>query len=286
MRIALLLSLLLWINVALGQGNNPFDIQSDQSDTEPLVEEPLINVDPDNPFSINPNAITPIQKEPKSTAANLEKSSENRFSTLTMVLSILSLILVAFGISSNRLRFQRCLRSIVNSNQLKGLKRSDKTYFNIQNILLYLAFVVNLSLFINMVADRFIQLPFELKWYYVLIGVLAVYVVRHIVQQIISFIFPFDTPSNLHNYSLMIHNMILGVILLPLLIGLQFGPESFEGIFFYMGIAAVIVSYIIRQAKGILFALSISGFNIIYFFIYLCGVEIAPVLILLGDLSR
>ena len=44
MRIALLLSLLLWINVALGQGNNPFDIQSDQSDTEPLVEEPLINL--------------------------------------------------------------------------------------------------------------------------------------------------------------------------------------------------------------------------------------------------
>lgn len=289
MRVIIIVILLFFVVLTFGQGDNPFDIQSDQSDAEPIVETPLVNpadLDPDNPFSINPNATVAIQKEPESTATNVKKDSESRFSSRTMIMSLLSLIIVAFGISSNRLRFQKCLFSIINSSQLKALKRSDKTYFSIQNILLYVAFVVNLSLFINMVSDRFIQLPFELTWYYVLLGVMAVYMVRHTVQQIISFIFPFDTASNLHNYSLMIHNIVLGVILLPLLIGLQFGPESFDSMFFYIGLSALLLGYIIRQAKGILFALRISEFNIIYFFIYLCAVEIAPVLILLVDLSR
>jgi len=289
MRLAPILILLLLVGVTFSQGNNPFDVQTDESTVEPPAEGVQIDpasLDSDNPFSIDPNAAMVAQPQPESDRIDQSKSSDNRYSTLTMIMSLLSLIMIAFGISSNRLRFQKCLQSVINSNQLKGLKRSDKTYFNIQNILLYLAFFMNLSLFLYMGSNRFIDLSFELKWYYVLLGVILVYVVRHIVQQIISFTFPFDSASNLHNYSLMIHNIVLGVILLPLLIGLQFGPESLDGTFFFVGLASVTLIYIIRQGKGVLFAMSISGFNIIYFFIYLCAVEIAPVLILLKDLNR
>jgi len=138
--------------------------------------------------------------EPEPTSLDPTNSGTNRFSTLTMITSLLSLNLIAFGVSSNRLRFQKCLQSIINSNQLKGLKRSDKTYFNLQNILLYLAFALNLSLFLYMISYRFIELSFDLKWYYVLLGVVLVYGIRHVVQQLISFTFPFDSASNLHNY--------------------------------------------------------------------------------------
>jgi hypothetical protein len=285
MQWASIMILLLLVGLTFGQGNNPFDIQSDETAVEPIETEPVIDpaaIDLDNPFSINPIVVVPTQQAPETISP---KHSDARFSMLTMIVSLLSLIIIAFGISSNRLRFQKSLQSIVNASQLKGLKRTDKTYFNIQNILLYIAFVLNLSLFLYMIGDRFIEVPFELDWYYVLAGVILIYVVRHTVQQMIGFTFPFSTASNLHNYSLMIHNSILGVILLPLLIGLQFGPESFEGVFIYIGISAVILTYVIRQAKGTLFALNITGFSIIYFFIYLCAVEIAPVLILLRDLS-
>ena len=289
MRGVTIMILLLLVGMTYGQGTNPFDIQSDES-IESTAEEVQIDpasLDSDNPFSIDPNAAVAVPsqlEEPE--IGDQSKSGEKRFSTLTMLMTMLSLIMIAFGISSNRLRFQKCLQSVVNSNQLKGLKRSDKTYFNIQNILLYIAFVLNLSLFLYMGSSRLVDLSFELEWYYVLLGVILVYVVRHLVQQVISFTFPFDSASNLHNYSLMIHNIVLGVILLPLLIGLQFGPESLDGTFFFIGLASVILIYIIRQAKGVLFALSISGFSIMYFFIYLCAVEIAPVLILLKDLNR
>ena len=289
MRLATILILLLFVGVTFSQGNNPFDVQTEESTVEPPAKEVQIDpasLDSDNPFSIDPNAAVATQPQPEPDRIDQSKSSDNRYSTLTMVMSLLSLILIAFGISSNRLRFQKCLQSVINSNQLKGLKRSDKTHFNIQNILLYLAFVLNLSLFLYMGSSRLVDLSFELEWYYVLLGVILVYVVRHLVQQVISFTFPFDSASNLHNYSLMIHNIVLGVILLPLLIGLQFGPESLDGTFFFIGLASVILIYIIRQAKGVLFALSISGFSIMYFFIYLCAVEIAPVLILLKDLNR
>jgi len=248
------------VGMTYGQGANPFDIQSDESPVVPKMEESKLEPDvqnSDNPFSIDQSVTVPVQLEPEPTSLDPTNSGTNRFSTLTMITSLLSLILIAFGISSNRLRFQKCLQSIINSNQLKGLKRSDKTYFNLQNILLYLAFALNLSLFLYMISYRFIELSFDLKWYYVLLGVVLVYGIRHVVQQLISFTFPFDSASNLHNYN---------------------------GTFFIIGLTAVLLIYIIRQGKGVLFALSISGFSIIYFFIYLCAVEIAPVLILLRDI--
>jgi len=188
MRLAPILILLLLVGVTFSQGNNPFDVQTDESTVEPPAEGVQIDpasLDSDNPFSIDPNAAMVAQPQPESDRIDQSKSSDNRYSTLTMIMSLLSLIMIAFGISSNRLRFQKCLQSVINSNQLKGLKRSDKTYFNIQNILLYLAFFMNLSLFLYMGSNRFIDLSFELKWYYVLLGVILVYVVRHIVQSVL-----------------------------------------------------------------------------------------------------
>jgi len=123
--------------VTFSQGNNPFDVQTEESTVEPPAEGVQIDpasLDSDNPFSIDPNAAMAGQPQPESDRIDQSKSSDNRYSTLTMIMSLLSLIMIAFGISSNRLRFQKCLQSVINSNQLKGLKRSDKTYFNIQNI--------------------------------------------------------------------------------------------------------------------------------------------------------
>ncbi len=290
MRLSQIILFCLLANFLVGQNKNPFDIiVSDQSESTSaqIDSKEQIEVKDDNPFNINNTIGTTISHEAKVRVSTTTIQTEtNRYTPLTLTITILSLILVTLGINSNRSRFNKFLKSLINTNQLKGLMRSDKGMLNIQDFVLYLVFALNMSLLIYMLYKNYYSFETNFSWSYLMIIVIGVYLFRHIVQRLISAIFTFPKESILHGYSLMVHNVCIGVLLLPVLLGLQFGPASLHTFFFILGLGIVGLIYILRQGKGLLIALGIRGFNLMYFFIYLCAVEMAPVLILLKELSK
>jgi hypothetical protein len=96
---------------------------------------------------------------------------------------------------------------------------------------------------------------------------------------VVSYVFPLNNEGNVHNYSIGVHNMMSSLFLIPVCLGMIFGPEGLINFFIIAGFIFLGVIYLLRQSKGLLMAISIKGFNPIYFFIYLCAVEIAPFLI-------
>ena len=73
--------------------------------------------------------------------------------------------------------------------------------------------------------------------------------------------------------------MILGVFILPVILAIEFLPGVEYSTFLYVLIGLFLVLYVLRQLKGLLSCFAIRGFNPFYFFIYLCAIEIAPVLV-------
>ena len=290
MRLCQIILFCLLANLIVGQNKNPFDIiVSDESESisAQIDSKEQIDVKDDNPFNIDYTIGSTISHEAKARVSTTTKQTEtNRYTPLTLTITILSLILMTLGINSNRSRFNNFFKSLINTNQLKGLMRSDKGMLNIQDFVLYLVFALNMSLLVYMLYKNYYSFETNFSWSYLLIIVIGVYLFRHIVQQLISAIFTFPKESILHGYSLMVHNVCIGVLLLPVLLGLQFGPASFYTFFFIVGVGIVGLIYILRQGKGLLIAFGIRGFNLMYFFIYLCAVEMAPVLILLKGLSQ
>ena len=125
MRTTLLLFILLVQGILISQEKNPFDISS--SDELEVLNEaapPNINLDSvnANPFNIIYDngsmdiADQKVKRELLKNRNNQDGLSNERHSSLTLIVSIISLILTLIGINNDRIRFGRIFRSLVNTN--------------------------------------------------------------------------------------------------------------------------------------------------------------------------
>ncbi len=259
---------------------NPFEIRqkrTNESRKNDTVES-VTKIQPhNNPFdkksySSNINSIDDIP--------NRNNNDDSKRKLIFGIITLLGLILLVFGVSLNQPKVQRFFQSLYNTNTLKSLFRNTKTIFELQHIVLYFLFIVNGSLFLALILDHFFGYTI-IQYWLIPLCLLGVYIVRHIIMALISFVFTFSTTVDVYNYSIGTHNIALGIILFPFIIGLQFGAASIQSILIYFGLIIIGVIYLLRQFKGLLLAITIRDFNLIYFFIYLCAVEIAPILVIL-----
>ncbi len=199
---------------------------------------------------------------------------------LILIGSLVSLIMLAFGISLDRARFQNMASALFNSNQIRVLYKDKGGMFDVQFVVLYLLFFLNTAVFLYLSMQNGLM-PHYLDWSWIklILILLSMYAVRHFVLWSIERSFPIGIEVNLFNYSIAVHNSVYGSLLLPFIMGIVFAPEGVRSLMFYIGIGIGIIIYALRQIKGLFMALSIRGVNMIYFFIYLCSVEIAPFLV-------
>jgi 4-hydroxybenzoate polyprenyltransferase len=69
-----------------------------------------------------------------------------------------------------------------------------------------------------------------------------------------------------------------GVIMVPVVIAIAYAPEWLFKISFYFGIVILGASYILRITRGILVNLLEGRMPAIYLLLYLCTLEILPIL--------
>lgn len=293
---------ILWFG-ALAQSGNPFDIKrSNRSTVAPLSTANVIYSDSDtvsydqigienrlsggNPFDIGANkkstAIAQGKKEANTqpSSAYSKKKSAGVNKGIMAIFCFLNLVLIAFAFSTNRGRFVSVINSTYNSNTLKNLFRSAKSWFDLQGTLLYVAFILSTSLYIFLLTKNGWFGSVVLSWWHIPLVLIGLYATRHLFMAFFAYIFPLGNSIEIQNYSIGLHNMISSLVLLPVALGMTFGPEGSFGLFAIIGLILIGIIYFLRQAKGFLMVITMRGFNPIYFFIYLCAVEIAPFLIL------
>lgn len=302
MRWILQLALLLLCTIVVGQGeSNPFDIGTRNDIHKPQIDHPIESKNDNshaeiiNPFDIreigkpkaNSTATAPKSEQPKTISEQRDAEISTRKKLLLpnhklllalLLLSALALMVTGLNIDSSRFRLM--LRSIISNGQLKALVRTGRQMTNPQNILFYLSFWITTSIFIYLLLLSY-SVPF-LQWWMAPVGLLLIYLVRHIVLSVFAFVYPLGAMVSVHNVSIGVHNMLLAIPLLIADMGILFGPQGMRHGFIYLGISAILIFYGIRQLKGTGLVVQMRSFNPIYFFIYLCAFEVAPFLILLG----
>lgn len=240
----------------------------------------------ENPFEVrgdrpkSPPVSTP-NEENKMDSTEDEVVSPSTFKLRYLIFGIISLLITTLCISSNRYRFNQLVKSTWNSNQLFNLYRETDAWKNGQSFFLYLIFLLNSSLFFFIAQQmKFFGAEISFGWKMSLMVISAVYLTRHLAMMLISWIYPLTPTIGIYNYSIGVNNIVVGVFLLPITLSMVFGPHSLEIFFFYLGLFVLGLIYLIRQLKGFLLAIGMKGFNLIYFFIYLCAIDIAPILLI------
>ena len=293
-----------------GQTSNPFDIPQNRGkavefviqknqetvdtsivahDTvehliDPILPSVPIESKSDNPFELpqHTNRAVTQNSQPTSKAVSTDlklpvaHSDTRNMKLIVLIYSLVMMVILTLAISMDRKRFGSVLKSGVNSNYLKTLYRDTKAWTNPQFIILYIFFILNIAFVIWLVL---LKSSYMVNLFIIIGGVLLCYALRHVVMWSITNIYPVGKEVNVHNYSIAVHNSILGILLLPVILIVEFIPGVSISAFGYLAIFVVVLIYILRQSKGLLSCLGMRGFNPFYFFVYLCAVEIAPILV-------
>ncbi|MDP1726682.1 MAG: DUF4271 domain-containing protein [Bacteroidota bacterium] len=197
------------------------------------------------------------------------------------------LILLIFYIGIIRLvnikRFDEVLGSAFDlTSVVKNFNEKGSNYL-LTSISLFIAFLVSISLFLVSVIEKTKSYEtdnyFKL-FFWIILGLILIYILKVFLNLMISGIFKMRGMAILTLLNAVFINNFLGIVLVFLTLIYIYGPDSnslvtITGISFLTILAAIIY----RLIKNILMAPKVSGYPIIYLFLYLCAFEIFPWLI-------
>lgn len=168
--------------------------------------------------------------------------------------------------------------------------------------LLYASFLLNAGMFIFLLVRVYRREVFN-NWLFLLICMLAaagIFLSKHIILSIAGWLFPVEKEVQRYNFLVVLFNCVLGLFLVPFNFLLAFStaplffkkisiaPQFFTEIsttyknflpFWTLGLVAIF--YVYRALRSASMSSKFLADNQFHFLLYLCAVEIAPVLLLI-----
>jgi hypothetical protein len=252
---------------ALDSSANPFDILRGtkvSTDSASLAAKQLI----DNPLSAAPSLL------------NKQTYSKN----FLFWIFLITLILMAFVVSNARGAVQSAYQALLSDNALRQIHRDQVGWGNFGQLALYGLFWLNLGIFVFLMYYRYGgQTQFGQFATFLLCvgGVSLVFSIKHVILFVVANVFPIAKEIKLYNYIIITGGIFLSLVLLPLNIFIEYSPDSLKQIFIYSAFGMIGLVYLVRSLRSLSVASPFLMTDQFHFLLYLCAVEIAPIMILI-----
>jgi Domain of unknown function (DUF4271) len=197
------------------------------------------------------------------------------------------LLLVMFGfltvsVAGNRSAVGKAWRSFLGDNALALAQREafglvgSTPYF-----LLYGNFLFNAGLFIFLTVKAFKGSEFNNGGFLALciVGAVFVFLSKHVLILTINMLFPVEKEALRYNFLITVFNCVLGLFLVPFNAVLAFSVEEYRVLLIAWILGLVVVFYLYRGLRALSIGGKFLGTDFFHFLLYLCTVEIAPVLL-------
>jgi Domain of unknown function (DUF4271) len=251
---------------AMDSSANPFDILRGtkvSTDSASLVAKQLSG----NPLSSAPSLL------------NKQTYSKN----FLFWIFLITLILMAFVVSNARGAVQNAYQALLSDNALRQIHRDQVGWGNFGQLALYGLFWLNLGIFVFLMSYRYgAQTQFGQFATFLLCvgGVSLAFSIKHAILFVISSVFPIAKEIRLYNYIIITGGIFLSLVLLPLNIFIAYSPDSLKEIFTYSAFGVIGLVYLVRSIRSLSVASPFLMTDQFHFLLYLCAVEIAPIMIL------
>lgn len=265
------------------KSKNPFDLMPrldpselirDTADTEEII--------PGNPFDI---VSTPVPERTKRQIKKKKKAEtkENQYRQFIFAVVMVLLVILTLLMTLFRSLFRRVYRAFINDNMLNQLYREQEASGNLAFLILYANFLLNLGFFVFLLTKEFgVSTTVGHFWWllYCIIGVSGLVVLKHLILQLLGAIFPIQKEISVYNFTIIIFGIVIGLILVPVNVFMAYGPENLIPAIIYSTFVVVILIYLFRSLRGLFIANKFLVFHKFHFLLYICTVEIGPILIL------
>jgi Domain of unknown function (DUF4271) len=250
----------------LDSSANPFDIlrgANVRTDSAAIAANKLI----ENPLSAAPSLM------------NKQTYSKN----FLFWIFLFTLILMAFVVSNARTAVQNAYQALLSDNALRQIHRDQVGWGNFGQLALYGLFWLNMGIFAFLMYYRYVgQSPFGQFATFLLCvgGASLAFSIKHAILFVIANVFPIAKEIKLYNYIIITGGIFLSLVLLPLNIFIAYSPDSLKEIFTYSAFGMIALVYLVRSLRSLSVASPFLMTDQFHFLLYLCTVEIAPIMIL------
>lgn len=205
------------------------------------------------------------------------QSKRNLIFGTFIVLALFLTVVISF----DRKVVNHILRSILNDNYLNMLHRDQKGRWPMQFVFLYVFFLANVALFIFLTVDRWEYDQISANLLVLFLIVSLIYSFRHLSLNYLGNTFEITRETGQFSFTIMLFNIFLGLILMPINLFIAFAPEEISSIFIYIGLIIIILTFVLRQLRGLFIANRFLFNHQFHFILYFCTVEITPILVLI-----
>ena len=194
---------------------------------------------------------------------------------------ILAIVVFIIFLKTNFTRFFDVLFQSAFNYHLSNKSFRDKNFLQFRfNMFLNSVYLLILSVFIyqglNFFDIRFNNL--SLSYVYVLIIVSVVFFARYIVLNMLGTVFEAKKEFQEYQYNYFLYNRLMALVILPAVFVFSYIPNSLKIIVIYTVICLLIISYILKLIRGLNIIVK-KHVLIFYVLLYLCTLEILPVLV-------
>jgi len=205
------------------------------------------------------------------------QGKEELFYVLTGLVAIIALARVIFPryfINMFSLLFQTSYRQKQAIEQLTNNK--------ISSLMLNIVFIVSLGIYVTLIFDRneYLYLNFWILFGYSVAALAIIYLFKFVFLYFMGWIFNSEEAMESYSFVVFLSNKIIAIVLLPFIFILAFTGGEIASVslvitYFLIGIALLYRFFIVMSSLR-----TILKVNPLHFFLYLCGVEILPLLLI------
>ncbi|MFT7589184.1 MAG: hypothetical protein ACI959_001401 [Limisphaerales bacterium] len=208
---------------------------------------------------------------------------DDRNSTRVFLILSAMLILLAFI----RTQFEKNLRdlwgALINLNIAQQFHRENELSYTMQNFLLQLLFMMAFGLWITLALARLgkpiIGVNEWASFGIALLVIVIIFLTREIIRQFIARVFKLEALFSFFSFHIYILNGIAGIVLIPLLFLLAFSDSTYSELAFYASLGVLFILFLWRSIKGMQLGLENTGNSRLHFILYICTLEIAPIMV-------
>ncbi len=273
---------------------NPFDLTPRLSVTAGADTQGSVTTVTGNPFDIVPSSpdeqATDRMLPPPDAGFSSKPvvTIDSRFNRVVFITTVVSLLLLTVLITLFRAQLGRAYRAFLNDNLLNQLRREREGGGGLPYYLFYGLFMLSAGFFVFLLTEYFEVPVAESPWRSLLMCVLGITVFwmgKHLLLTYIRMVFPVEKEIRVYNMTIVVFNLILGI---ALIIGnglFAYGPDSLKMPILYLILAVIAGVYLFMFLRSLFSAGRFLSFHKFHFLLYICTVEIAPVLILVKGLT-
>ncbi len=200
------------------------------------------------------------------------------------VLMFVVLALIVFARVSEPRKLVKVFTSFYSLQASRQLQREDYKLGKRLSVTLLLVFLISMSFFIYLFNDYFgfiLQDRTGLQQFiFFAVLVSLVYTFKYLFSMMIAYIIDATDLVKEYMFNVSIFSQVLGVALFPFIVAMQYSKYQVEW-FLYPALVIYLAFYAFRFVRGFTISGLEQGVGIFYIFLYLCALEILPLLVLI-----